>query len=217
MAIKPALVLYLLRSTVWVTVPAVTISCLYVLLSVHVLGWRSGGPAVFILVHSLALTQLTGRFRTGAFAFLYTRGYSRDQLWAHTMLATLVSVAAAWLPAALIIWTGARSGFQGYVFRNPNFPVMAPLESPLPWAWLLGYAVCIPSLHYDWIRSAQPTRGGVRGPFLAVGALLAGWTLITIGGRNEWFGWVALSAGLVVAAATVIGGRALHRRLEVRA
>ncbi len=102
MAIKRGLLLFLLRQTLPATLVGLPIACLYVLFSREVIGSTDAWPFVFILVHSLVLVQLLGRFRSPSFAFVYSRGYSRGSLWLHIMLASVVSVLLVWLPAALL-------------------------------------------------------------------------------------------------------------------
>jgi len=218
MRIKGRLLLFLLRKTMLVTVIAICMACLYALLRREVLDWRDAWAGVFVLVHSLALTGLLGRFRSGAFAFLYSRGYSRDALWAHTMLATLISALAAWLPAALIVWTPLRGLAQDVLFRSPYFPIMAPREAVVPMAWAAAYGILVPLFHYEWIRRAQPVRGGSGGPFLAAGVIVALAVLVMEGRPHPWFVGSAATAG-ILAVGALVGARVvaswrLHRRVE---
>jgi hypothetical protein len=192
---------------------------IYVLFHQNVMIWRDSLPLYFVGFHCLLLAWLLGRFNTPAFAFLYSRGYSRDQLWGHMMLASVISALAAWLPAALIVWTGLRSHLFD-LLENPYFPVMAPLETIVPLAWLVFYFMLMPIFHYVWIRYAQPTRGRLGG-LIAAAVILFAFTMSFDLNRapflNEWIFWLM---GLTFAAAifcTLYGGRTLHRFLEVRA
>ena len=217
LGIKSGLLRHVLRPVLPVTLVELPPACLYVLFRQDVLEWRCGYAAAFILFHTLALTSLQGRFGTGGFAFLYTRGYSRDALWAHTMLASFLSVLAVWAAAAAIVWTPLRSMVQGHLFRSPYFPVMAPQEATVPLAWLVGYCILIPLSHYAWIRHAQPTRGGLGGTFIAAGVTVALVVLTLEGLYRPWFTWLAAGAGTVTVCVMLIGSRRLHRRLEVQA
>ena len=133
------------------------------------------------------------------------------------MLASAAAIAIVWHPAALKVWTGLRSVVQDRIFRNPYFPVMAPLETYVPWFWL-AIAVVFTSLwHYARIRWRQPTRGGA-GATVMVVAMYFVMLVIQIEWRPRhpglWFvGW-----GCIVAVCVVvwIASRRLHQTQEVR-
>lgn len=174
-------------------------------------------PPFFILAHSLLITWRLGRAHSRSFGFLYAQGFSRDTLWGHTMLASGVSVLAAWLPASLLVWTGLRSDYQE-LMQNYWFPLMAETEGAfLLWS-LLAYAVLLPSFHYCWIRAAQPMRGTVGGFAIAFGMVFAAlsiWNAVRVPSMPVWI-VLWFSAGFVLAAISLcLGGFKLHRRLEV--
>jgi hypothetical protein len=76
----------------------------------------------------------------------------------------------------------------------------------------------VPACHYAWIRRAQPTRGRHGGIVVAVGliaALVAAFDLVRY--LNGWFAWLAGALYVAVVVCLVLGGRVLHRSLEVRA
>ena len=171
--IRPGLLWYLLRPLIPVTLVALAVACLYVFLWPDILGWRDGWAAVFVLIHSRGIALRFGRFDQGSFAFLYSRGFSRDQLWGHVILASSLAALSVWLPAALIVWTPLRSLVQDVVFLSPFFPIMAPRDVSVPWMWLVGYGVSIPLFHYEWVRRGQPARGGAAGPLLVAGVIVA--------------------------------------------
>ena len=189
---------------------------LYALAWPDVMTTRDPWPGLIVLAHCLLLAGLLGRFETPAFAFTYSRGYSRNALWGHMMLASGLSVLAAMLPACLIVWTGLRSHFHD-LLHSPYFPVMAPRETWVPLIWLGLYLLLVPACHYAWIRRAQPTRGSHGGSLVVIGllaAMVVGFDVIRH--LDAWFAWLA---GVLYAAALVclvLGGRALHRSLEVR-
>ena len=216
MSLRIALLWFLFRQCLPVTLAAALMALPYALHWTEVLRWRDPAPAVFILIHSLALTGFQGRFATAGFGFLYTRGYSRGCLWAHTMLASLLCVLAVWLPAAVIIWSPARGAVQDHLHQSPYFPVMAPLEAPVPLIWLVGYVLLILPFHYAWIRSAQPTRGGQGGNLTAAGLCVAIFTVVVLNPRPRWYWWLVYAACAVVILTTLIAGRKLHQSLEVR-
>ena len=215
--VRKQLLWFLLRQTRPVTFVAVPMAVLYVLVTPAVLNEPTAGPVFFILVHASLVTCLFGRSRAGDFAFLYTRGYSRDCLWAHTMLASVTAVLALWLPAATLIWTGARCLVQDRLLQNPEFPIMANSEMLLPLKWLLGYVVLLPTYHYASIRGVQPTRepfsGVVASCVVVAGLLMIGpWTW-----PANWLGWLTYAAYGAAAATMGAASLRLHRRVEVEA
>jgi len=215
--VRKHLLWFLLCQTRTVTLVAVPVAALYVLLAPAVLDERAAGPVFFVLAHALLVASAFGRSGTSNFAFLYARGYGRDCLWAHTMLASITAVLVVWFPAAMLIWTEARSLVQDCLLRSPEFPIMADSEMLLPLKWLLGYAVLLPIFHYVWIRGAQPTRGRYGG-VIAAGALAVG--LLSLGGWSfpaDWLGWLTYAVHGVAILAMLVAGFRLHRRVEAEA
>jgi len=190
---------------------------LYALAWPDVMTTRDPWPGLIVLAQCLLLAGVLGRFETPAFAFTYSRGYSRNALWGHMMLASGLSVLAAALPACLIVWTGLRSLAHDRVLRSPYFPVMAPREVWVPLIWLVIYLLLVPACHYAWIRRAQSTRGSQGGNLVVVGMLVAlvlGFDMIRY--LDGWFGWLCGLLYVAMVVCLVLGGRALHRSLEVR-
>jgi len=210
-----SLLAMLFRQSLPVTLIALPIGCLYVLFAREPLGWQNPWMALFVLVHSIAIAVSLGRFRSRSFAFLYTRGYSRDELYVHKLVGTALLVLAVWLPIALIIWTPIRSIVQDKLFVSPYFPIMAIREAAVPWAWLGGYAILLPLFHYVWIRRAQPTRGGNGVVLLAIGVVLAMAILMTFRWHPQWFRNLLWILSVIVILTNLIAGWLLHRRLEV--
>ena len=190
--------------------------CVYCLAWPDVMTARDFWPGMIVLLQCLLLAALLGRFETPEFAFLYSRGYTRDALWGHVMLASALSALAALVPAWLIVWTGLRSHLHD-LLESPYFPIMAPREMWVPLIWLGLYVLLVPACHCAWIRRAQPTGGSQGGALAVVGilvALLVGFDLVRR--LDGWFAWLC---GLLYAAVVVcllLGGRSLHRSLEVR-
>ncbi len=214
LGIRTGLLRYLLSHTTPITVVAVPVACLFILCWRDVLDVRNAWVSLFIVVHSLLIVRSLGRFDRGSFAFLHTRGFSSDCIWAHKMLASLLAVLVVWIPVALIVSTPIRSALQDVTF-NPNFPIMAQREQFMPLVWLVEYCVTIPLFHYSWIRRAQPVRGSMGGAFTAAGVIGAVCILVSEAYRHPWFNWLAL-VGVVVMACVLAASRKLHRRLEVR-
>jgi hypothetical protein len=175
-------------------------------------------PWLLVLAHCLLLTMLLGRFRSPVFAFLYSRGYSRDVLWGHMMLASAMSILTGWLPAAIILWTGLRSVVHDHLMQSPYFPVMAQCEFAVPLIWIALYLLLTPAFHYAWIRRAQPTRDEGAGGVTAFMVVVALATAFIMGYHvSGWVAWLLGISYMAALASLVFGGRALHRGLEVRA
>jgi hypothetical protein len=219
MKILPGLLQIYWRQSLPATALGALSLAIYLLFHQDVMEWHDQLPLFLVGLQCLFLAWLLGRFNTSAFAFLYSRGYSRDQLWGHMMLASAISALAAWVSAALIVWTGLRSYLFNF-FENPYFPVMAPLETIVPLAWLVFYFTLIPIFHYVWIRLAQPTRGR-SGGMIAAAALLVAFAMSFEVARtpylNEWYAWLAGLTFATTILCTLHGSRTLHRLLEVRA
>ena len=215
--IRPGLLLYLLRPLMPTTVVALAVACLYLLFWPDILGWRDGWAALFLVIHSYLIARHFGGFDRGSFAFLYSRGFGRDQLWGRVIVASVLSALAVWLPAALLVWTPLRSIVQDVVFLNAFFPIMAPREASAPWMWLVGYGLLVPLFHYGWVRRAQPVHGGAAGPMLVAGVVVAIAVLMLDGVFRPWFTWLCAVAGVVIVCATSTAAWRGHRDLEVRA
>ncbi|MEX0653828.1 MAG: hypothetical protein WDZ31_04905 [Phycisphaeraceae bacterium] len=174
---------------------------------------------LFVVVHSIALVMVQGRPSSGTFAYLYTRGFSRDRLWAHQMLASAAAVLTVALAFVLVTWTPARATYQDLVRLSPFYPGAAMLERGFLLRPLLVYTLMLPSLHYVWIRLAQPMRGGLAGFWLAAWLIAA--SVIALG--NElfegptlaWHSWLTLASLAMAAGLLAIWGWRLHRQVEV--
>lgn len=166
--------------------------------------------------HAVAVVAFQGRPFSGPTGYLYSRGFTRDRLWVHQVLASVVSVLVVWLVAGTVVWLPLRGWWQGTVMNNPFYPGADALEGgfvlrPLALAlWL------VPMLHYSWIRRAQPTRDRLVGPMLLAWALLGGlWSFLPSGTRGfALLPWIAAMVIALPVSLTVLGWR-LHRRMEV--
>jgi hypothetical protein len=216
MKIKISLLKIMFRETLPVTLIALIIACFYILFTRDVLSWQNPWIAIFILAHSIALAALSGRYRSRSFAFLYTRGFTRDELWLHKMLSTAISVLVVWLPVSMLVWLPMRSTIQDKLFISPYFPLMMIREAYVPWAWLGGYAILLPLFHYVWIRRAQPLRGENGVVFLAVGVVIVIAILILFRWHPVWFRILIYSLSTVMIVTCLVAGRILHRTLEVQ-
>ena len=215
MKIKTPLLTYFLWSLWSINTAALVVSICFVLLYPRYFRWNNAWAAIFVLIHSIAITFVLGRVQSPSFAFIYTRGFSRDVLWVHKMLASIISASCVWLPVALLIGLGGRSALQDW-FRNPYFPIMAEQEMSAVWFWLFGYALLLPMFHYAWIRKAQPMKGSGNGMLLAVGAFVVIFTLMTFRHHSNWYVLLCWVIGGVMMVVYTVSGLLLHRTLEVQ-
>ncbi len=216
MNIKLSLISTFLRQTLGVTIIALPIMVLFVLFYREVLEWQNVWMSLFVLVHSIAIVFCMGRFRSRSFAYIYTRGYSRDELWINKMIASAISVLIVLLPIAIVIWLPVRSVIQDKLYRSPYFPLMMVRESLVPSFWLLIYAVLVPLFHYVWIRRAQPTRGGTGAVLLAIAVVISASSLMTFRWHQDWLKVLLWITSTVMTITALTGGLLLHRKLEVK-
>lgn len=216
MRIRVSLLRMLMRQCLPATLIALPIECLYLFLTREPLAWTNPWMALFVLAYSVALAVCLGRYRSPDFSFLCTRGYSRDALWLHKILATALAVLAVWLVGALIVWLPIRSGVQDALFQSPYFPILMIREASVPWAWLAGYGFLMPLFHYVWVRRAQPLAGGDGVVWLAVGTVVVIAILMLFGRFPDWF-WTLLGVlAAVVTVTNLVAGLLLHRTIEVQ-
>lgn len=215
MRIKMSLLKMMMRQCLPATLIGLPMACFYVLLTRKPLDWANPWMGLFVLAHSVAIVFSLGRYRSPGFAFLYTRGYSRDELWFHKLLATALTVLAVWLPLALIVWLPIRRNVQDMLFRSPYSPIMMIREVSVPWAWLAGYAILLPLFHYVWIRRAQPLAGGDGIVLLAVGTVVVIGIFMLFNGLPHWFWMLLWALAAVVIATNLVAGLLLHRTVEV--
>ena len=222
MPVKLPLLLWLWRQTLPATVIVLPVACLGALLTPGILHVQRVESVfgfvlpVLVLVHAVAITYLMGRAGSGAFAFAYTRGFSRHRLWLHTLLATAAAVLTVWLPVGLIVWTPLRSLVQDGLFKSPYYPGAAFLDRWLPLQIMAAYALLLPVFHYAWIRLAHPSRGRMGGVLLAAGFVCAA---VVTGGFVHWSdrstgALFLVLVGIVVLLLLTWSWR-LHRRVEV--
>jgi hypothetical protein len=216
MRIRIALLKMLTRQCLPATLIGLPIACFYALLTREPLDWTNPWMGLFILTHSIAIAFCLGRYRSPGFAFLYTRGYSRDELWTNKILATVLAVLVVWLPLALIVWLPIRSGVQDVLFGSPYFPLMMMREASVPWAWLAGYAILLPLFHYVWIRRAQPLAGGDGVVLLAIGTVIVIGIFMLFNWLPHWFWMLLWLLGAIVTATNLAAGLFLHRTIEVQ-
>ncbi len=172
------------------------------------------GIAVFIvgLAHPLGLVMLLGRYRSTEFAFLYTRGFSRNALWGHIMLFTALSIVLAWFPVwvfsltPLPQWLYSFAGVEGAPYPLPSARFFRVMSS------FISYPLLIPALHYAWIRQAQPDRNSEAGFWIPLAVVWGGIGPQRLENIVPIFRIVWLGVGLLL----LVWSYRLHRSMEVR-
>jgi hypothetical protein len=213
--------MFISRSLLWwnfraawlVTLPAMLIAAGYVLFAPEPLKVAVAFPIWFILLHTVIFTLVTGRFNTQASAFLYTRGFSRNCLWMHRALNQILSVAAVWLAAGLVVWSGLRSAFQDHMLRSAYYPLFRSDDALVPLAWLGMHLVLISVLQYAPIRRAQPTFDRDAGFTIAIFFCIL--ALFTIDSASRWVGVVVAISIVVGVVSLIYGSWRLHQRIEI--
>jgi hypothetical protein len=218
MKIRWALLRYLWMKVAWVTALAGAAWLAAVMLPRALHELTDEWPVLLVMAHAGVVAWLMGRYHTGEFAFLQSRGFSRGTLWGHTMAVSGLSALAAVGVGAVMVWSGVRSGFQDVVMQNALFPVAAFRERHVPWMWMGLYAVMMPAGQYVWMRLAEGTQGRRGGLWLALGVIMA---LVAVYGMSTRYGgWragVLIAGACVVAGVFVVCSRGAYRELEVRA
>lgn len=219
MRLSVPLLLWLWRKTLPVTIVTAAAAVAMALLvpnrlQVQFLGGWTGLLALLVFSHSVAVASMQGRPFSGASGYLYSRGFTRDRLWVHHILASAASVLVVWLAAGLVVWTPLR-GWVQWGLGNPFYPGAAWLEADFPLRPLPAYGLLLPVLHYSWIRGAQPTRDRWVGPMLVAWAILLLPPLAAWGSAETPLVQWSVPAAAAAAVLLVILGMRLHRRMEV--
>jgi hypothetical protein len=217
MRIRKGLLIWNLRELRNVTLVAVPVAVAYTILAPGHMGIGAQWQALFIIGYAIAVAVALGRYRTGQFGFLYGRGFGRDSLWFHAVLASIVGVLVVWLAASLVLWLGVR-GFVQNLLESPYYPgIMEPRDALVPWTWLALFLFALPFVHYAWIRAGHAAPGGDGGKILAYLAMLG--VLLMLDTRHLDPPGVqrvilAIAAGtwLVI----LLGSRLVHRRMEIQ-
>ena len=124
---KPALLRWQLRQLFAINVIAVLVASLYVLFRTEPLiapGEVSVLVAVF--VHSGLIVWTLGRVTTRQTGFLYTLGFTRDQICWQTLMASAISGLLVCFTGWLLMLTGLRSAGSGSLVSECVFPIHLP-------------------------------------------------------------------------------------------
>ena len=169
------------------------------------------------LIHAGLMVWILGRSATRGPGFLYSQGFSRDQLWWSTWLATVISGAMVSLTVLLIVISGLRSSTQ-FFLGNPWFPLMGAVDADIS-LWLLAfYLLLLGPMHYFWVRCRQPF--GDQG---AGWPILTGFILMVFGAIDRSIyslsdeALLMHGASILMSTISVLSCWRLHRCVEVQA
>jgi hypothetical protein len=216
MQLSRTLVQWYFRAAWFVTLPAACLAAAFVVGYPDRLASAVFLPLAFIAAHSLLATWSMCRFESPAAAFLYTRGFTHDQLWAHPILAHLLSVLAVWGPASLCVWLGVRSSFQDHVLQNPLYPLLKTSDFIVPLWWLGLYGLLVGIVEYGPIRRAQPTLDRDAGYSMEFGLMVLLLMGVDVPARSTWYFAFVLTAFAVASVALLVGSWRLHRQIEIQ-
>ncbi|MCB9953777.1 MAG: hypothetical protein H6824_22620 [Planctomycetaceae bacterium] len=170
-----------------------------------------------IFVHAALIVLILGSSSTSGAGFIYSQGFSRDQIWWSQALALLMSAAMPCVAFLLTVGTGLRGIIQG-AFENPWFPLLGSSElSELKWM-LLAYAAVFSTLSYIWIRARQPSKDAAAGWMLAVAQtafFIYCWTWMRF--APPWLCSVLVGTTLLLIATTTLALWKFHQSVEVQA
>lgn len=216
MRIQRTLLKYLLLETGTINVVAVIVWTGYVLCKRSPLEFYDQWPFLFIGLHGIGLAWAIGRVDTSGFAFLYSRGYTRDSLWVYKTITMVHGVLMALSLATVIL----HSPFRTILFNRPLLypfePILPLFERQVLWTWWIGYAIALPLFQYAWIRRGQPSAGCNSGIWLCA-ALPSASYFTFLYHYSRSFKWIdtAIVGGLLIAGILLFSGWRLHRHLEV--
>ena len=218
--IKPALLKWQLRKLWLFNIVMLALGVPYVLLTKEPL-IPPGNlvPLSAIIVHSGIMAASLGRISSPRIGFLYAQGFTRDQIWWHTLLASVVSAILVCGTAWLLMVTGLRAYVHDQLLESPWFPYAARAEGAFPLILLFEYALTIPLMHYSWVRANQPYSDAEAGLTLSIGGvclLLWGYGMALSHSRYPGFlSLVAWSCTPLILLLILVCWRT-HRRMEVR-
>ncbi len=172
MQINRALIGWYFRAARPVTLPAAGAAALFVVAYSGRLRDAVFLPFAFVALQSVLSAWLMSRFNSPAAAYLYTRGFTRDRLWTHRVLAHLLSVLAVWGPVSLCVWLGVRSSLQDHILKNPLYPLLKTSDFIVPLWWLGLYGLLVGIVEYGPVRRAQPTLDRDAGYSIELGLMI---------------------------------------------
>ena len=205
---------------------AVVIVGLYVLLRVAPMTIHEMIFLFGILIHCWLIVWKLWRTSFRQAGFLYSWGFTRDQIWRQTLLASFASGVLVCGAAWLLMLFQVRSLVQDQLIVNPYFLNSTFGESWVPWVWLYGYVVVLPMMHYAWVRSKHSARGKLNGwVLMSFGVAILIWSFFQSSPTEHWknpvpapfFLLLILVVAFILATALLlIAGRRLHGTMESR-
>jgi len=218
--LRPALLKWQLRQLWLSNIVMLALGVPYVLLTKEPLIPPGNLVALLaIIAHSGIMAACLGRISSPRIGFLYAQGFTRDQIWWHTLLASVVSATLVCGTTWLLMVTGLRAIIQDQYLESPCFPYAARAEGTFPFILLFEYALTIPLVHYSWVRANQPCGDAEAGLTLSIGGiclLLWGYGMALSHSRYPGFlSLVAWSCAPLILLLILVCWRT-HRRMEVR-
>ncbi len=178
---------------------------------------RSQWLMLGVFLHCCGVALIAGRSSPRGSGFLYSQGFSRDQLWWANFLASLMSGVFVCLLIYVVIATGFRAAVQS-LHGNPWAPVMGSIElSAIKWI-ALEYLLLFALFHYVWVRARQPARDSAAGWMIAIAMTsFVGVGYERLNGANATRSIMIASFALGLALLFVIANWKFHRSVEVQA
>jgi hypothetical protein len=206
-----------LRQLFWPNCLAVCAGVLFVLLSSAAVTFLRNELVMFgVFVHCGVLVLILGRSDPRGPGFLYSQGFSRDQLWWSTFVATLFSGLIVCFMCWFTIITGLRALVQEAT-GNPWFPAAGTIDAGSVKWFMLVYVLVLPPLHYIWVRARQPMCDPTAGLMLSVGIVwLYSRCLIDTNHLSPAHAARMIGATALLASLTLIGCWIFHRQVEVQ-
>ena len=125
-----------------------------------------------VLLHCWLIAWRLWRSSPRQSGFLYSWGFTRDEIWWQTYLASLASAALVCGVAWLLMVLQVRFLVQDGLVANPYFLVPQSGEYWVPWFCFYGYLLVLPMLHYAWVRSKHSAKGKFVGWMIMFGGLV---------------------------------------------
>lgn len=206
-----------LRQLFWINCLAVCGILWFALLFNSAITFFRGSPVLpGVMVHCGLMVLWLGRSEPRGPGFLYSQGFSRDQIWWSTFLATLCSGILVTGCLWLTIVTGLRSLVQASL-GNPWFPMAGTIESTSSLWFLVEYCLLLPPMHYVWVRARLPQRDAGAGWALALGIIAIDANCYSYASQvGQGAVALLLGAATVLALLTLIAGWKFHRQIEVQ-
>ena len=214
--VRRHLLWFLWRATWPWSLVAPVVAAFFSLLAPEPFVEQQGAIALFVVVHCFAIVLSLGKAAPEARSWLRARGIAPWVLWGHTILASALSVAAALVPAALIVASGLRGAYLNAT-QAPWYPLMTPVDLAVIARVAALYALLLPPLHFAGFRNEAAGRGRAAGAHLGLAGVIL--TFCCIGIVNPTIPNFVTRPEVVWAAAIAAAlflwlGAACYRRME---